>query len=578
VGTLGSVTTAVKQIDPPKRLSGSLLWNMEERYYEQAGIEAWSSDGLPFTITNSPVLARAYVQLIDGLLEDCVAGRMGRFDAEQPLYVLDLGTGTGRLGYHIAELLQRRASLRAKVVTVLTDRVDANLEFLSRHAKLAPLIAAGLVDVARYDVATGGRAHLLHSGVDLVPGELTNPLVAIANYLFDVLPQDLYCSAPGGLEEELVEIYGDDSEPGSEGWELAEHIYLAAHRGPAEAERYAPRAAAVLDAMARERTGSNERFLFPIGSIEAIDRVRELAGDRLLLLIAERDDPELLPRSPGPGPAGGSDGARAEGAAPEVVAEAQQVGAVRPGTAYHPGSFVRLASYGPSFSLPVDLGAVATAARLVGAEMLRGAGSAHRLAVAAIVAGDGGAASSVRSRFANCVVDVAPDDLCKASTAAIAAVAVSGEHDEASLEVLLAAIRMSGYDPIVFASCFKDFAACLPPPPLLLPETLRILEQVEATNFWIRPQGDTAYAVATLVGRCGCYEQALELLDAAREAFGPRAMGSFNAAMCLLALGRTEDALASLDDCLALDGSYEPARQLRDRVLAGDISPPAGPA
>jgi SAM-dependent methyltransferase len=575
VGTLAGVAVPVKQIDPPKRLSESLLWKLQERYFEASGIEAWSSHGLPVTETTSPALAWAYVQLIEALLEDCRSGRMGRYDPEQPLYVLDLGTGTGRLGFHLADMLRRPRASGARVVTVLTDFAEANLRFLSEHAKLGPLSEAGLVDLARYDVTQGGVVHLLHAGLDLVPGQLANPLVATANHLFGVLPQDLYCTTPAGLEEEHVEVYADGAEPGSEGWELADHIFLAGHPAPLPPGRPDGRAGAVLDAVAAGRSGPNQRFLFPQGALQAIDHLLELAAGRLLMLIADRDHPDLVPRSPAGGTWGAAGGGG--GGEPVMVAEAQQVGAVRPGVAYPPGAFLRLASYGASFSLPVDLDAVAVAARLAGGELLRGAGSARRLVVAALVAGEGGAASSVRARFANSVLDVAPDDLGKVAAAAVAA-ATPKERDDGTLEVLLASLRAVGYDPVLFASCFNELAACLPPPDALLDETVRVLEQVDATNYWIRPQGDTAYAVATLVGRCGRYERAIELLDAARRSFGPRTTGYFNVAMCLLALGRSDEALAVIDDCLALDGSYEPARQLREKVLAGEVPPPEGPA
>jgi hypothetical protein len=541
---------ALRRLEGPKRLSESLLWTMEAAYYEASGIAAWSPGGIPFTMTNSPALARTYVQLVEGLVEDCLAGRMGPFDPGEPLYVVDLGSGTGRLGYHVAEGLAGASLGPAKVVTVLTDRVEANVEYLAGHGKLRALLDAGRLDVAAYDVGVGGPLRLRHAGRELRPGTLANPLVAIANYLFDVLPQDLYRVTAGGLREELVELYTDD-EPRGEGWELADHLYLGLELAPVPADRYPPRLRAVLDAAAAGRSGEGERFLFPGGAVAALDRIRELASDRLLFLVAERDDADLPP---------------ATGAPAEPWSSTQ--------TLHEPGVLLRLASYGTSFSLPVDLGILEQAVRAAGGELLRGRGSAYQLAVAAVVSGDGGGASSVRARFANSVTDVAPDDVYRSVTAALAAVASSGKSDDNALAVLLAAIRLSGYDAVIFASCFRQLAACLPPPAELADEAVRVMERVNELNYWIRPQGDTAYAVGTLVGRCGRYERALELLDEARRTFGPRPDGHLNAAMCLMALDRVDEALASLDACLALDPGHESAARLRDRILAGDVSPP----
>jgi tetratricopeptide (TPR) repeat protein len=560
----GSSQTPIEptRLDPPRPLSRSLLWRLEEAYYQRSGIGAWALGAVPSTMTNSPTLARAYVQLIESLVEDCLAGRMGRFDPSQPLYVLDLGCGTGRLGYYCAEALRRARTGQVRVVMVLTDSVEQNVAFLSSHPKLRPLIAEGRVDVATYDVGQAAPIRLLHAGAELVPGELANPLVAIANYLFDVLPQDLFRQGPVGLEEQLVEVFGDDEEPASEGWDLAEHLFLAAHHTPVPPDRYGERLQAVLDAASAEHHRQGERFLFPVVAIETIDKLRELASDRLLLLIAERDDATLLPSTEG---GGDSDDEDAEGT-PRAIAPAPQ--------AYHPGLFIRLASYGGSFSLPVDLGILDIAAKQVGAEMLRGAGSAHRLAVAAIVTGDEGGASNIRGRFANSVVDLAPDDVFRTATAAISAVAASSERDERALSVLLAAIRMTGHDAIAFNSCVAVLAECLPPPEEFREETVDALERVNALNYWIKPQGDIAYAVATLLGRCGRYDRALELLEEAREVFGAKSTGYYNSAICLMGLNRVDEALAALESCLELEPTNDQARQLRDRLLAGVVAPP----
>src|SRR5580658_8259682 len=148
--------SGTRQLDEPRRLSESLLFRLESDYYERVGVAAWSSDRVPSTMTNSPARARAYVRVIEGLVEDCLAGRMGPFDAAEPVYVLELGAGTGRLGYYVAEGLRRAALGPVRVVTVLTDFVEQNVAFLSQHAKLRPLVDAGLLDVARYDVVAGG--------------------------------------------------------------------------------------------------------------------------------------------------------------------------------------------------------------------------------------------------------------------------------------------------------------------------------------------------------------------------------------------------------------------------------------
>ena len=84
-----------------KRLSESALWRVHDAYFEESGVGAWASGDVPHAVTTGPVLARSYARLIEGLVEDCRAGHFGATDPASPLDVVELGAGSGRLGFQL---------------------------------------------------------------------------------------------------------------------------------------------------------------------------------------------------------------------------------------------------------------------------------------------------------------------------------------------------------------------------------------------------------------------------------------------------------------------------------------------
>src|ERR1043166_4363456 len=127
-------------LESPRRMSDCLLWNIQRTYYEQQGLEAWRSGVVPHYGVSNPFVARTYADIVMGYLRDC--REAGLVSPERPLYVVELGAGSGRFSYHFLHAflpLLSESSLRdAKVKVVLTDCVRANLEFWLSHPKFQP--------------------------------------------------------------------------------------------------------------------------------------------------------------------------------------------------------------------------------------------------------------------------------------------------------------------------------------------------------------------------------------------------------------------------------------------------------
>ena len=83
----------VTRLEQQQRLSRSLLWRLQRNYFEHYGIEAWRSGAVPHHITSSPFIADAYARMVLGFLRDLSV------DHSQPVYIVELGSGSGRFSY-----------------------------------------------------------------------------------------------------------------------------------------------------------------------------------------------------------------------------------------------------------------------------------------------------------------------------------------------------------------------------------------------------------------------------------------------------------------------------------------------
>jgi hypothetical protein len=262
------------------RLSRTRIWDVQRSYFEEQGPRAWSSGAVPHYVTSNPYLAQAFAEFVLGFARD-----LGHApEPGCPLHVVELGAGCGRLGYHLARALIASPELRAlgwRPVYVLTDLSERTVDWWRAHPWLAPLIAAGHVDVARLDLERDTELVLRASGRVLSPDAPAGAMVVVANYLFDSLPQDAFTARGGALFERVcrAEVTADVAGAGFA------HVELAFEERPAEAAGYY---GDERDALLGAYRGVEGAFTFPCAALRALARLRDLAGGPLLVLSADR--------------------------------------------------------------------------------------------------------------------------------------------------------------------------------------------------------------------------------------------------------------------------------------------------
>lgn len=213
-------------IEPPTPLRDSALWKLQRAFYTAKGVSAWSEAIVPNFVTTNSFIARGYAKVILGLLKDTFevpprpirpgerappSGRGGApaiypqgTDPTQPVYIVELGAGHGKLGYLIVETLLRYKAFMPPCARqggqglpfkyVLTDAFPSCVEAWRAHPSLKDFFDMGCLDVAVFDAEKDTEIRCLIGGETLAAGapQCANPMVVIANYTFDSLTVDAF--------------------------------------------------------------------------------------------------------------------------------------------------------------------------------------------------------------------------------------------------------------------------------------------------------------------------------------------------------------------------------------------------
>lgn len=273
----------------PCRLSRSLLWKIQEDYYTNKGIHAWA-DNVPSFITSSAYIAEAYAETVLAFLDDY----SGHLNMDEPVYILELATGSGRFSHLMLRELDRKIARfskfdNLKLKYVMTDFTSSNPDYWQAHDKFKPFVDSGKLDFAVYNPLSEDSLTLRISQENLASGKIKNPVIAIANYFFDTIPLDMFQAKAKTLSEGLVtikhkpEFNGDpDAFPGINDVEVSVR-YEALHN-----TRYYedPKMNAVLNQYRHEI--KNGSFLMPTGAFDVIRNLKAMANNQLVLISSDK--------------------------------------------------------------------------------------------------------------------------------------------------------------------------------------------------------------------------------------------------------------------------------------------------
>ncbi len=273
------------------RLSQSILWKLQHDAYSQFGIDAWRKHGVPAYITSNSYTAKKYAQVVLGYVRDCVA--RSAIELAHPIYLLDLGAGTGRFAYfflqELTQLLAASSLPKIKLCYVMTDIVSSNIDFWQEHPYLKPYFEQGILDCAYYHHAQHDPIHLLNRNQTLSKESLINPLILVCNYFFDTIPQDLFRYKDGHLEEGRITLFVEDEEPVTLDPTVINRLrYRYSYQPISSSQPYYENNAlnVLLESYAHMAEGCS--FLFPVGALQALSMWMQWSQARLLLLAGDQ--------------------------------------------------------------------------------------------------------------------------------------------------------------------------------------------------------------------------------------------------------------------------------------------------
>ena len=521
----GSPPAELFILEPERRLSESALWSLQRRWYERLGVDAWRTSTVPYHATNNAFLARAYAEVIVGFLRDCAAAGA---DPAEPVHVVELGAGCGRFAFLLLRALEAllgretRAGL-PPLRYVMTDFAASNLSFVRDHDALRPFVARGLLDFALFDAKEDAALHLLGAGTTIGRGALGNPVVVIANYIFDSLPQDAFAVRDGALFETVVALRSDRPALDPDDPEPFRGVVTEASERPAPSPVYPE---PELERILRGYAGAPgaAAVLFPVTTLRCLRRLSDLSGGRLLLLTADKGEVDARL-------------ARAAGKSSISV-------------------------HG-SVSMPVDFHAVAEHFRHRGGRAFTTSFRHTSLAVSAYVEGAHPTAhDETRSAFDRAVERAGPDDLFTLWRGL--------DPDGLDPTALLALLRLAQWDLDVLLTCLpRDRARLRDAPASTRAELGRAAHRAWEGYYHLGEPRDAAFELALLLFTLSDAEASLAFFERSRRLYGDHPRTLWNLGLCHAVAGRADEAATHLAEAVRLDPTIDVEAGLLPKTAGG---------
>jgi tetratricopeptide (TPR) repeat protein len=535
----GASSTAERFVlESNRRLSESLLWQLQRNFFDLRGVQPWTEGVIPNYITSNTYIANAYAKVVFGWLRDWHGVERSSTDArppldyEEPIYIIELGCGLGRFAYLFLNKFLNRLRLSTlkdlRITYVMSDVGDMNLDVLCSHPSLQAFVESGHLDFARFDIERDDEFRLRHSGRVLAAGSVANPVVILANYVFDSLPNDLFSLKDRELSEGLVTISAPEREPDLSDPALLERIEIGFEYRQASADYYED---VLLNEILKgylDRLGDTA-LVFPIAALRCIRRLEKLCGGRLLLLSADKGycrEEELRQLSE-----------------PSMV------------------------THGGCFSMMVNYHAFEEYFLRRGGHAMHPPHAAASINVSAFQLGlDAGRDVETKLAFNDSVVEAGPDDFFSLYKV------LQNSAEQLTLEQILSYLRLSGWDHLIVIECFPVMMEHIRTSHVgLLIELRQAVGRVWENYFPIREPHDLAFILGMLLSQMLCFSDALDFFIRSHQLYGPDKATWFNMAVCNLHLARFEDAQKCLDRVLELVPGSEEALNLREEIRQAQL-------
>lgn len=274
-------------IEKKQIFSKSKIWQYQRKYFKNAGIDAWLKGEVPHYITSNPVMGKTYAEIVLAFLRD-IALQKKTIDT---VYLLELGAGHGRLCYHFMKyFIEFYASTSFELPEfcyILSDFTEDTLNFWQNSPRLQPFFERGILDVALFDAEADKELYLRYSGITINKESLEQPLIVIANYFFDTIPQELFYIKDNQIYECLLTLGTEEDPSLMDSSELIDHIILEYDYNKTDKNKYKESyLSSILSYYSCEL--SDTHILFPYIGIQCLENLRKLSRQGLMLITSDK--------------------------------------------------------------------------------------------------------------------------------------------------------------------------------------------------------------------------------------------------------------------------------------------------
>ncbi len=521
---------AVLETDVP--LSQSLIWRLQRDFYAERGLKAWTEDLVPSYITNNPFIAEIYAEIVAGFISDCM--NFSQKDSlplspENPLRILELGAGTGKFSYlflrKLTTLLQARKIAPQMVRYSMADCSESLLADWRANRYLAEFVKAGILEFQLHR-AEEDKSSRTGAATDST-GQATGPLVVIANYVFDSLPQDAFIIAGGEISEALVTTTRV-SATANEGAGVVtlSDLQLSFRNVPVPHGRYPDKSwNEILEHYRQRLPGAT--VLFPSAALGLVQQLSQSSDGRMLVLAADkgfvREEDLVLLQGP-------------------------------PHLEFHASS--------NCFSQTVNFDAITRYFYGLGGDWLLPQKHFSSLNICAFIARHkGDEFPATRESYEQALAGFGPDDL-------FALMSWLNAHlEEVSVVQALALLRLTRWDTTALLRLFPVIARQLRTVAGECQDLRQAVLNTWANHYPVSPAENLlAFNCGVILLELRFFAEALPLFKVSEQVLGRTATTSYNLGLCALGMGRPSDALAYMAEACELDPNFEPARSSRARL------------
>ncbi|MBI1240811.1 tetratricopeptide repeat protein [Umezakia ovalisporum] len=494
-------------------LSQSLLWKLQRNFFHQQGIQAWNTGTVPHYVTSNPFIANAYAKVVFGFLRDW----HNTLDLNQPVYILELGAGSGRFAYHFLKkffgFFPHSTLKHIRVTYILSDFTQQNLNYWHSHPFLQPFIQQGILEIARFDAQQDQSIELNYSREILSLATLKNPLIVLANYFFDCLPQDIFTLSNNQLYATLINL-SSYSQPNYKDPNLIKHLHVTYEDQPITHNYYQdPNFNQILSYYQEHLT--NTTILFPKIALHCIRNLRNLSRGRMLFLSGDKgysQESDLHNRS-------------------------------KPNMTFH----------GNCFSMMVNYHAIGQYFINQGGHALHTTYHHSSLNISAFLFG-GPPTNYIETRqaYREYIEKLSPDDFFSVKKA------IEKNYESLTLQQIIAYLRFSGWDANIFFGCYSVLMSRVESASDLLKQQLySVITNIWDTYYPIGEEQNLPFHLGMLLMKMKYYAEAANYLQQSIQIYGLDANIIYNIGTCYQYLEYQNAAHYCMTKAIALNPALE---------------------